>query len=105
MFLLVPAALFELGGSWLLIVGYLVPRILLYPQLAWMSLLVEHNWFEPVPADADRDDTEVHRRKSGARVAKAATDGPGRSDFDRFSRAFFVLGVISGLVRAASGRG
>ncbi len=27
----------------------LVPRLLLYPQLAWMSLLVEHRWFDPEP--------------------------------------------------------
>ncbi|MDX3797175.1 fatty acid desaturase [Streptomyces sp. AK04-3B] len=26
---------------------YVVPRLLLYPQLAWMSLLVEHRWFDP----------------------------------------------------------
>ncbi|MGJ3560037.1 fatty acid desaturase [Streptomyces sp. INA 01156] len=24
-----------------------LPRLLLYPQLAWMSLLVEHRWFDP----------------------------------------------------------
>jgi fatty acid desaturase len=28
---------------------YAVPRLLLYPQLAWMSLLVEHRWFDPDP--------------------------------------------------------
>ncbi|MFM9580399.1 fatty acid desaturase [Streptomyces caniscabiei] len=28
---------------------YVVPRLLLYPQLAWMSLLVEHRWFDPDP--------------------------------------------------------
>ncbi|MGW0822120.1 fatty acid desaturase [Streptomyces sp. NPDC002845] len=28
---------------------FLVPRLLLYPQLAWMSLLVEHRWFDPEP--------------------------------------------------------
>ncbi|MEV1061568.1 fatty acid desaturase [Streptomyces sp. NPDC050263] len=28
---------------------FLVPRFLLYPQLAWMSLLVEHRWFDPEP--------------------------------------------------------
>jgi fatty acid desaturase len=27
--------------------GVLVPRVLLYPQLAWMSLIVEHTWFDP----------------------------------------------------------
>jgi fatty acid desaturase len=30
--------------------GFLVPRLLLYPQLAWMSLLVEHRWFDAEPA-------------------------------------------------------
>ncbi|MCZ4124984.1 fatty acid desaturase [Streptomyces sp. H39-S7] len=28
---------------------YVVPRLLLYPQLAWMSLLVEHRWFDAEP--------------------------------------------------------
>ncbi|MEF9905759.1 fatty acid desaturase [Streptomyces sp. P9-A2] len=28
---------------------FLLPRLLLYPQLAWMSLLVEHRWFDPEP--------------------------------------------------------
>ncbi|MBT3154810.1 fatty acid desaturase [Streptomyces sp. CHD11] len=27
--------------------AFLLPRLLLYPQLAWMSLLVEHRWFDP----------------------------------------------------------
>lgn len=27
--------------------GFLIPRLLLYPQLAWMSLLAEHTWFDP----------------------------------------------------------
>ncbi|WP_232838904.1 fatty acid desaturase [Streptomyces triticisoli] len=26
---------------------FLLPRLLLHPQLAWMSLLVEHRWFDP----------------------------------------------------------
>ncbi|MFG2678369.1 hypothetical protein [Streptomyces sp. NPDC048392] len=28
---------------------FALPRLLLYPQLAWMSLLVEHRWFDPEP--------------------------------------------------------
>jgi fatty acid desaturase len=28
---------------------FVLPRLLLYPQLAWMSLLVEHRWFDPEP--------------------------------------------------------
>jgi len=68
-FFLVPATAFALGGTRLLIAGYLIPRILLYPQLAWTSLLVEHTWFEPVPLAAGRGETEaarcvrVYRRK------------------------------------------
>ncbi|MDW8478380.1 fatty acid desaturase [Streptomyces scabiei] len=47
----VPAALAPaayLAGGWpALLFGLLVPRLLLYPQLAWLSLLVEHTWFDP----------------------------------------------------------
>ncbi|MEU6332002.1 fatty acid desaturase [Streptomyces sp. NPDC047049] len=36
-----------LAGGWAgLVWGLLVPRLLLYPQLAWMSLLAEHTWFD-----------------------------------------------------------
>ncbi|MGW1074948.1 fatty acid desaturase [Streptomyces sp. NPDC002537] len=39
-----------LAGGWAAVAfGVLVPRILLYPQLAWLSLLVEHTWFDPDP--------------------------------------------------------
>lgn len=39
-----------LTGGWpALICGVLIPRLLLYPQLAWLSLLVEHTWFDPEP--------------------------------------------------------
>ncbi|GAA1157138.1 hypothetical protein GCM10009577_93370 [Streptomyces javensis] len=39
-----------LTGGWpALMCGVLVPRLLLYPQLAWLSLLVEHTWFAPEP--------------------------------------------------------
>lgn len=39
-----------LAGGWAgLVCGVLVPRLLLYPQLAWMSLLVEHTWFDAEP--------------------------------------------------------
>ncbi|MEU3754845.1 dihydrouridine synthase [Streptomyces olivoreticuli] len=39
-----------LAGGWpAVICGALIPRILLYPQLAWLSLLVEHTWFDPDP--------------------------------------------------------
>ncbi|MGW1321533.1 fatty acid desaturase [Streptomyces antibioticus] len=42
------AATAYLTGGWtVLICGLLIPRLLIYPQLAWMSLLVEHTWFDP----------------------------------------------------------
>lgn len=44
-FLVVPVMAFMLGGTNLLVFGFVVGRVLLYPQLAWMSLLVEHSWF------------------------------------------------------------
>ncbi|MEU3056966.1 dihydrouridine synthase [Streptomyces griseus] len=38
----------HLAGGWpAVICGVLVPRLLLYPQLAWLSLFVEHTWFDP----------------------------------------------------------
>ncbi|MFF5130979.1 fatty acid desaturase [Streptomyces syringium] len=37
------------GGPAALVYGVLVPRLLLYPQLAWCSLLAEHTWFDPEP--------------------------------------------------------
>ncbi|MCL7382173.1 fatty acid desaturase [Streptomyces sp. 35G-GA-8] len=47
----VPAALcaaaYAAGGWPALLCGLLIPRLLLYPQLAWMSLLAEHTWFDP----------------------------------------------------------
>ncbi|MEU8506693.1 fatty acid desaturase [Streptomyces brevispora] len=50
-FVAVPAAIMAAGGWQAALCGYAVPRLLLYPQLAWMSLLVEHRWWdaEPVP--------------------------------------------------------
>ncbi|MEU6481039.1 fatty acid desaturase [Streptomyces sp. NPDC047017] len=41
------AAAYTAGGWPALLCGLLIPRLLLYPQLAWMSLLVEHTWFDP----------------------------------------------------------
>lgn len=41
-------------GGWLgLVFGFLVPRVLIYPVLSWISLLVEHRWFDPSPAHGD----------------------------------------------------
>jgi len=48
-FLLTPTAAFLLGGTPLLVFGFVVARMLIYPQLAWMSLLVEHTWFAADP--------------------------------------------------------
>ncbi|WP_326655599.1 dihydrouridine synthase [Streptomyces sp. NBC_01750] len=45
----VPLAAYLAGGWTAVICGVLVPRLLLYPQLAWLSLLVEHTWFDPQP--------------------------------------------------------
>ncbi|MFF4647698.1 fatty acid desaturase [Streptomyces sp. NPDC001389] len=45
--LLVPAAAYLAGGWAAVLAGVLIPRLLLYPLLAWWSLLVEHTWFDP----------------------------------------------------------
>ncbi|TDT94168.1 fatty acid desaturase [Streptomyces sp. 846.5] len=45
--LAVAAGAYLTGGWPVLLFGWVVPRLLLYPQLAWMSLLVEHTWFDP----------------------------------------------------------
>ncbi|MEU1792520.1 fatty acid desaturase [Streptomyces sparsogenes] len=42
-------AAYLVGGWPALFCGVLIPRLLLYPQLAWLSLLVEHTWFAPEP--------------------------------------------------------
>ncbi|MDJ0384974.1 fatty acid desaturase [Streptomyces sp. G-G2] len=48
-----PAMIAVLGAAYLtggwaaLLAGVLIPRLLLYPLLAWWSLLVEHTWFDP----------------------------------------------------------
>ncbi|MGW5121441.1 fatty acid desaturase [Streptomyces noursei] len=44
---MVPAAAFLVGGVNAVVFAVLVPRLLLYPLLAWLSLLVEHTWFDP----------------------------------------------------------
>ncbi|MFJ9028285.1 fatty acid desaturase [Streptomyces sp. NPDC102274] len=46
LFTAVPLALGVLLGWPAAVFGFLVPRFLFYPQLAWMSLLVEHRWFD-----------------------------------------------------------
>ncbi|MFI6006698.1 fatty acid desaturase [Streptomyces sp. NPDC051366] len=44
---LVLAAAYAIGGWAAVLAGVLLPRLLLYPLLAWWSLLVEHTWFDP----------------------------------------------------------
>ncbi|GAA2069712.1 hypothetical protein GCM10009780_00110 [Actinomadura alba] len=48
-FAVVPVTALLIGWP-TLVFGLAVPRLLLYPQLAWMSLLVEHCWFDAAPA-------------------------------------------------------
>ncbi|MER5571324.1 fatty acid desaturase [Streptomyces goshikiensis] len=48
-FLAVPAAAYLTAGWPGLLFGWLIPRLLLYPLLAWWSLVVEHTWFDPQP--------------------------------------------------------
>lgn len=43
------AAVVALFGWKALLFAYAVPRLLLYPQLAWLSLLVEHRWWDAEP--------------------------------------------------------
>jgi fatty acid desaturase len=54
---------YEVGGLPVLLGGYLIPRLLIFPQLAWLSLLVEHTWFESLPDgdDLSRIDLEAGR--------------------------------------------
>lgn len=43
------AAVLAAFGWNALLFAYAVPRLLLYPQLAWLSLLVEHRWWDAEP--------------------------------------------------------
>jgi len=49
MFLIVPIAIGWTLGWQAVVFVFVIPRLLLYPQLAWMSLLVEHRWFDAEP--------------------------------------------------------
>jgi len=60
-FCIAPAAAMLLGGVPLLLAGFVVPRLLLYPQLAWVSLLVEHSWFDAPAPVGDRRLVEYGR--------------------------------------------
>ncbi|MFJ2598745.1 fatty acid desaturase [Streptomyces erythrochromogenes] len=46
-FALVPVAAYLTGGWAGMVAGFVAPRLLLYPLLAWWSLLVEHTWWDP----------------------------------------------------------
>lgn len=45
----VPAIIYGLSGAEGLFWGYVLPRLAIYPLLAWLSLLVEHRWFNSTP--------------------------------------------------------
>ncbi|MFK0224055.1 fatty acid desaturase [Streptomyces vinaceus] len=45
-FIAVPAALLLATGWQGALFAFVLPRLLLYPQLSWMSLLVEHRWWD-----------------------------------------------------------
>ncbi|MET9324992.1 fatty acid desaturase [Streptomyces sp. NPDC003038] len=44
---LVLVAAYAAGGWAAVLAGVLLPRLLLYPLLAWWSLIAEHTWFDP----------------------------------------------------------
>jgi fatty acid desaturase len=48
-FAMLPAAVAGVFGWKAVLFAYAVPRLLLYPQLAWLSLLVEHRWWDAEP--------------------------------------------------------
>lgn len=45
----VVGAAYLTGGWTAVLCGVLLPRLVLYPQLAWLSLVNEHTWFDPDP--------------------------------------------------------
>ncbi|MFG2224522.1 fatty acid desaturase [Streptomyces sp. NPDC048644] len=50
------------AGGWIgLVAGVIVPRLWLYPQLAWLSLLGEHTWFDPQRRTGSRVEIEAGR--------------------------------------------
>lgn len=59
--LVVLATLWAVSGWTGLVYGYAVPRLLVYPMLAWLSLLVEHRWLSAVPAAGSAVEQETSR--------------------------------------------
>lgn len=60
-FAAIPLTAATLRGWPVALFGVLVPRLLFYPQLAWMSLLVEHRWFDAEPSAGSRVAIEAAR--------------------------------------------
>ncbi|MEU2391866.1 fatty acid desaturase [Streptomyces sp. NPDC007369] len=60
-FLAFPVAAYVAAGWPGAVLGWLVPRLLLYPLLAWWSLLVEHTWFDPERRTGTPAETEAGR--------------------------------------------
>ncbi|MDI3389606.1 fatty acid desaturase [Streptomyces sp. B-S-A8] len=58
---LVAVAAYAVGGWTGLVAGVIVPRLWLYPQLAWLSLLGEHTWFDPQRRTGSRAEIEAGR--------------------------------------------
>lgn len=50
------------AGGWIgLVAGVVIPRLWLYPQMAWLSLLGEHTWFDPQRRTGSRAEIEAGR--------------------------------------------
>jgi hypothetical protein len=60
-FAVLPVTLGVLFGWPAALFGFLLPRLLLYPQLAWLSLLVEHRWFDADPVTGSPAAVEATR--------------------------------------------
>ncbi|MGW6412199.1 fatty acid desaturase [Streptomyces vinaceus] len=59
--LAVPGAAYLIGGWPAAVAGFLIPRLLLYPLLAWWSLLAEHTWFDAEHRTGTRAEVEAGR--------------------------------------------
>ncbi|MET9324730.1 fatty acid desaturase [Streptomyces sp. NPDC003038] len=74
----VAATAYTAGGWAAVLAGVLIPRVLLYPLLAWFSLLAEHTWFDPDHRTGTPAENEAGRclrlyRNNRALAALAAT--------------------------------